>query len=169
MTFCKTILGVQKQTSSIGTLLELGAVPIMFFGVKNCLKNCHTIHKRHEANSILLQVHRMATEHNLPWPVLTKHHLDSIGIGSDSEVNNIHRAAFERLKDIFHQNSFEEINSEHSKLRTYAQLKTEAGMEKYLDSINIKNRTALTKLRLSNHELMSSKEGIRTCRKTKRI
>ena len=41
MTFCKTILGVQRQTSNIGTLLELGAVPIMFFGVKNCLKNWH--------------------------------------------------------------------------------------------------------------------------------
>ena len=38
MTFCKAILGVQKQTSNIGSLLELGAVPIMFFGVKNCLK-----------------------------------------------------------------------------------------------------------------------------------
>ena len=158
MTFCKALLGVQKQTSHIGILLELGAVPIMFFGVKNCLKNWHRIHKRHEANSILLQVHRIATEHNLPWPVMTKHYLDSIGIGSDSEVNNIHRAAFERLKDIFHQNSFEEINSDHSKLRTYAKLKTEPGMEKYLDSIkNIKNRTALTKLRLSNHELMIEK------------
>ena len=133
MTFCKAILGVQKQTSNIGSLLELGAVPIMFYGVKNCLKNWHRIHKRQEANKILLKVHSMATEHNLPWPILTKHHLDSIGIGSDSEVNNIHRAAFERLKDIFHQNCFEEINSEHSKLRTYAKLKTEVGTEKYLD------------------------------------
>ena len=158
MTFCKAILGVQKQTSNIGSLLELGAVPIMFYGVKNCLKNWHRIHKRQEANKILLKVHSMATEHNLPWPILTKHHLDSIGIGSDSEVNNIHRAAFERLKDIFHQNCFEEINSDHSKLRTYAKLKTEVGTEKYLDSIkNIKNRTALTKLRLSNHDLMIEK------------
>ena len=158
MTFCKAILGVQKQTSNIGSLLELGAVPIMFYGVKNCLKNWHRIHKRQEANKILLKVHSMAAEHNLPWPILTKHHLDSIGIGSDSEVNNIHRAAFERLKDIFHQNCFEEINSDHSKLRTYAKLKTEVGTEKYLDSIkNIKNRTALTKLRLSNHDLMIEK------------
>ena len=69
----------------------------MLFGVKNCLKNWHRIHKRHEANSILLKVHRMATKQNLPWPISTTHHPDSIGIGSDSEVNNIHRAAFERL------------------------------------------------------------------------
>ena len=64
--FCKTLLGVQKQTSNIGALLELGAVPIMFFGIKNCLKNRHRIHKKNEANSILLNVHQMATEHGLP-------------------------------------------------------------------------------------------------------
>ena len=29
MKFCKALLGVQKQTSNIGVLLELGAVPIM--------------------------------------------------------------------------------------------------------------------------------------------
>ena len=77
MSFCKTLLGVQKQTTNIGVLLELGAVPIMFFGVKNCLKNWHRIHKKHEANIITLKVHQMATEHNLPWTIVTKHHLDS--------------------------------------------------------------------------------------------
>ena len=158
MIFCRAILGVQKQTSKIGTLLELGAVPIMFFGVKNCLKNWHRIHKKNEANSILLKVHQMATENNLPWQTLTKHHLDTIGIGSESEIENIHRAAFERLKDIYHQNCFAEINSDHSKLRTYARVKTEIGMEEYLNSTeNIKDRTALTKIRLSNHDLMIEK------------
>ena len=66
MTFCKTLLGVQKQTSNIGTHLELGTVPIMFFGVKNCIKNWHRIHKKKEANSILLSIHEMGTECNLP-------------------------------------------------------------------------------------------------------
>ena len=65
----------------------------------------------------------MATQNNLPWQTLTKHNLDTIGIGSESEIENIHRAAFERLKDMFHQTSFEEINSENSKLRTYAKLR----------------------------------------------
>ena len=158
MKFYKALLGVQKQTSNIGTLLELGAVPIMFFGVKNCLKNWHRIHKNHEANSLLLKIHQMATEHNLPWPILTKNHLDSVGIVPDSDVENMHIATFEKLKEKFHQDSFEEINSEHSKLRTYAKLKTEIGMEDYLNSIeNIRDRTALTKIRLSNHDLMIEK------------
>ena len=86
-------------------------------------------------------------------------------------VITIHKVAFERLKDIFHHNSFEEINSYHSKLRTYAKLKTEIEMEEYLDSIkNIKDRTALTKICLSNHDLMIEKgrhqglqENLRLC------
>lgn len=61
---------------------------------------------------------------------------------------------FERACDIFHQNSFSEIKSENSKLRTYAKFKTEIGMEDYLHKIpKIEDRTSLTKIRLSNHHL----------------
>ena len=91
MAFCKALLGVQKQTSNIGTLLELGAVPIMFFGMKNCIKNWYIIHKKKQANSILLNVHQMATEHGLPWSILTKHTLDSIGIGSEGDIDDIQK------------------------------------------------------------------------------
>ena len=158
MKFCKTLLGVQKQTSNIGVLLELGAVPIMFFGVKNCLKNWDRIHKKYEANNIVLSTHQMAIEHNLPWPQMTKNQLDSIGIAPESDIENIHVEAFKKLKENFYQESFEEISSEHSKLRTYAKLKTEIGMEGYLNSIkNVGDRTALTKIRLSNHTLMIEK------------
>ena len=100
----------------------------------------------------------MAIELNLPWPLMTKNKLESIGISPESDIENIHKVAFEKLKENFHQESFEEIRSELSKLRTYAKLKTEIGMEKYLNSIeNIRDRTALTKLRLSNHTLMIEK------------
>ena len=158
MKFCKALLGVQKQTSNIGVLLELGAVPIMFFGVKNCLKNWNRIHKEREANSILLKVYDMASERNLPWPVLTKQHLDSISIRPESDVENLHKVAFEKLKEKFHSDSFEEIKSDRSKLRTYSKFKTETGLEGYLNSVkNIKDRTALSKIRLSNHDLMIEK------------
>ena len=48
---------------------------------------------------------------------------------------------------------------EDSRLRTYALLKTCPGFEKYLDNIipSLRNRTALTKLRLSDHKLMIEK------------
>lgn len=130
----------------------------MFYGVKNCLKNWHRIHKKSEANSVVLKIHQMASELNLPWPLMNKNRLDSVGISPESEIANIHRVAFEKLKENFHQQSLDEISSEHSKLRTYAKLKTVTGLEEYLSSIeNVRDRTALTKIRLSNHSLMIEK------------
>ena len=44
MRFCKELLGVLRQTPNIGPLLELGRIPLMFFGKKNCIKNWVSIH-----------------------------------------------------------------------------------------------------------------------------
>ena len=78
----------------------------------------------------------------------------------DLIVNNeIHRKSssqifFERACEIFHQNAYSEIKNENSKLRTYAKLKIDIGMEAYLLEVtNIQDRTSLTKLRLCNHQL----------------
>ena len=62
------------------------------------------------------------------------------------------------MADIFYQNTFAEIADDSSKLRTYGKLKHARGIEKYLLS-NIKEdqRISMTKLRLSNHELMIEK------------
>ena len=38
MRFCKELLGVQKQTSNTGVLLELGRVPLMIHGKKTVSK-----------------------------------------------------------------------------------------------------------------------------------
>ena len=114
--------------------------------------------KKSEANTIVIKTHKMSTELNLPWPLMNKNVLESIGLSPQDDVENIHKVAFEKLKENFYQESFEEISSEHSKLRTYAKLKTEIGMEKYLCIIeNVWDRTALTKIRLSNHTLMIEK------------
>ena len=65
-----------------------------------------------------------------------------------------HLSAYKRMCDIFHQTTFSEIRKETSKLRTYSLLKNKIGYEEYLSQIkNIKHRTILTKLRLSNHKL----------------
>ena len=59
------------------------------------------------------------------------------------------------MTDIFHQNSFEKINSCVHKLRTYAIFKKRAGIENYLVNVkNISERKHITKFRLSNHRLM---------------
>ena len=57
--------------------------------------------------------------------------------------------------EVFHQKAFTEISQESSKLRTYNLFKKEVRREPYLSSV--KDRISMTKLRLSNHELMIEK------------
>ena len=62
---------------------------------------------------------------------------------------------FQRISDQFHQNAFKTIRVEGSKLKTYSTLKNRIGIDTYLTDIqNIKYRSAITKLRLSNHPLL---------------
>ena len=59
---------------------------------------------------------------------------------------------------IFHQESFAEINKEGHKLRTYAKIKLKKGYANYLSIMaNVEKRTAVTKIRPSNHDLMIEK------------
>jgi len=43
---CKQLLGVQKQTTSIGVLLELGRIPLHIDAIKLSIKNWERIRKR---------------------------------------------------------------------------------------------------------------------------
>lgn len=70
----------------------------------------------------------------------------------------IFKKLYERQVDIFHQESFESIRRDDSKLRKYALIKVERGFETYLTDIrNIHIRNSVTKFRLSNHNLMIEK------------
>ena len=82
-----------------------------------------------------------------------------------------HLEVFNRLSDIFHQESFAEIKKVSSKLRTYSVVKTKIGIEGYLTAnpkLNTQDRIALTKFRLSNHDLMIEKGRHLNLEKTKR-
>ena len=91
---------------------------------------------------------------NLTWQNQIKNTLTINGM-LDHFLNNdkrTHTFAFQRLCDIFHKNTLQDIKRESSKLRTYSLLKTQIGYETYLSQVqNIEHRTALTKFRLSNH------------------
>jgi hypothetical protein len=160
MRICKQILGVQKQTTNIGVLLELGKTPLDISCIKLAVKNWERIKKKN-ANSLLLASYNDAIKENLSWISGIKGHLEQNGMLSlflndymDSP-NFIHKKLYQTLLDEFHQNAFETIRNESSKLRTYALAKTEIGLENYLISIkNVKLRTQLTRFRLSNHNLM---------------
>ena len=79
-------------------------------------------------------------------------------MSAETTSSNVNQIYFKRKSDIFHQNAFANISENSSKLRTYSLLKTEPGFENYLsDILSVKDRTALTKFRLSNHPLMIEK------------
>ena len=156
--FCKDILGVQRQTTNVGVLLDLGRVPIMLFAKKNCIKNWGRIHIIGKANEIVMSTHHIAIRYRLKWAQAVTDCLNNIGIGGLSKNEYVHNTAIKRMTDIFHQEAFAEINRDESKLRTYAKIKTEIGIEKYLFCIpNVETRIAVSRIRLSNHDLMIEK------------
>ena len=96
----------------------------------------------------------------LSWDASIKSALESNGMVNfylcdcGKEHPFVYKRVFERLTDHFHNTAFEEIKLDTSKLRTYAKVKTEIGIEKYLVEIkNTEIRSKVTKLRLSNHRL----------------
>ena len=98
--------------------------------------------------------------------------LFNIGLGDLflSKDKNSHLKAINRMADIFHQEAFSDIRRKDSRLRTYGILKTQSGIEDYLSEIkSIKERTALTKFRLSNHALMIEKGRHKNIDKTQRF
>ena len=158
MRFCKDLLGVQRQTSNFGVLLEMGRVPIMIYGKKNAIKNWARIHIEGKANQIVLWTHLNSIDNQLKWSESVSECLNRMGIGGEHTNKFVDKSAFQRMTDIFHQEAFAEINRDKSKLRTYAKIKQEQGMENYLNIVrNVDRRTHLSKLRLSNHDLMIEK------------
>ena len=57
MMICKQILGVQKQTTNIGVLLELGRVPLRIWAAKFSVKNWERI-RLGIGNEILIEAYK---------------------------------------------------------------------------------------------------------------
>ena len=158
MRFCKDLLGVQRQTTNIGVLLELGRTPIMISAIKNCIKNWTRIHILKKANTLVLLTHQSSLKYSLKWTEQIIICLNSSGIGYENNNPFLFNTVYKRLTEIFYQEGFININKEDSKLRSFAKLKTEIGMTKYLTQVkHLDSRIALSKLRLSNHDLMIEK------------
>ena len=160
MSFCKQLLGVQKQSANDGVLLELGQFPLLILAKKRAIKNWVRMAANTGCSEVLRESYRGSVDGGLLWASNMEALLSGIGLmqafvdrdpGADLK-------AFQRLQDIYHQTVFERIKNGGGRLRTYALFKTAPGFEKYLDDVAcIKERTALTKLRISNHVLMIEK------------
>ena len=152
---CKHVLGVQKQTTNIGVLLELGRIALQIYAKKAAFKNWERIRQGKVKTS-----YANAVKDNLPWVTDMKECLEKNGMmcfyvnSYENKPPFIHKKLFQKLSDIFHQEAFCNITNPQSKLRTYGLLKTSIGLENYLTKItNPAFRRAVTKFRLSNHKL----------------
>ena len=162
--FCRQLLGVQKQTSTQGVLLELGLTPLVPFAKKVSVKNWNRI-CNNNANEIVIESQENSCKENLPWTSSVKGILESNGLlqlyldnqVTDKETRNtipVENYLYSRLIDQYHQSAFEEIRNPNSKMFTYSKFKTTIGREKYLSTVKKeKHRIAMTKIRLSNHKL----------------
>ena len=153
---------MQTQTTNIGVYLETGELPLSIFAKKNSIKNWARI-MRNKANKLTKISVENSGKEKLMWFEKIKDELFSIGLGEffmsvKDTSDHTEQIYFQRKSDIFHQSAFGKIIEDSSKLRTYALLKKEIGFENYLTEVtSIRDRTALTKFRLSNHTLMIEK------------
>ena len=158
--FCKHLLGVQKHTTTNGVLLELGRIPLALFAKKSAVKNWERIQKG-QANYLVRTSDKYANEKGLEWVNRIKYCLSENGFGYTHLQNDVHNAHIKlgaRQVDIFNQTALSNIANPDSKLRTYSLVKNTPGTENYLlNIVNNKYRQAVSKLRLSNHDLMIEK------------
>ena len=68
MKFCKQLLGVQKQTTNSGVLLELGQIPLQIYAIKNATKNWVRIACDNKANELVTKSYSFGLLENLKWP-----------------------------------------------------------------------------------------------------
>ena len=157
--FYKHLLGVQKQTTNIAVLLELGQIPLILHAIKIAIKNWERINILKKANILVTKSYEIALQEDLKWPNLVRNKLAEIGMmQSFWGEQETHKKAFSRMSDIFHQDAFSAMSKDSSKMRSYQLIKGEIGFETYLTTVvNIQNRKILSKFRLSNHNLMIEK------------
>ena len=87
MKFCKDVLGVQRQTTNVGVLLELGRIPLELgriplcvYAKKNCIKNGDRIAVQEKSNKISKTSCDWVTKNNIGWAHSIKEYFSHIGL-----------------------------------------------------------------------------------------
>ena len=134
--------------------------PLEIYAKKNAAKNWDRIYLQQSGNELLLTSCNEPSENN--WISTVKNTFEKVDmldtfLNENPSHTTPFSALFYREKDIFTQTALESIQN-MSKMQTYAFLKQSWKIEDYLLQVgNIKDRTALSKLRLSDHTLAMEK------------
>ena len=132
MMMLKQLLGVQKQTTNIGVLLELGRTPLNLSAIKFTVKNWERI-RIGKGNELLLGSYR---DGEFSWDANIKLILESNGMQNlynsepSGEYPFLYKKIFQKLDNDFHQASFETIRGDRSKLKTYSLLRHQQGLKR---------------------------------------
>ena len=99
MSFCKQLLGVQKQTTNIGVLLELGQIPLSILYQKSSISNWARIVTKTKCNDNVIKSYETAVSEKLSWATRIENTLSSIGMREQFMVkdNSTPLKAFERM------------------------------------------------------------------------
>ena len=153
----KQILGVRRQTTNLGVLLELGRGTLDIECIKFGIKNWERI-RGDNANKLIIDSYKSALGEGLPWLVGVEGHLVAGGLGGMPPGPDGKPFIYTKLYDVmtrkFGVDALAAIKDSGHKLRTYSMMKTGVGFEDYLNIIrNVSVRTQFTKFRLSDHDL----------------
>jgi len=166
--FCKSLLGVRKNSSNLATRAELGRYPLWIEVYTRLYSYYKRLVKEVPRNSLQFEaflVQQDLHSRNIPcWFSNVSKILEESGfayllINSDRNTSFAQSEVNQRLKDNFVQNFYSEMNSpgmkenQGNKLRTYRKFKLTYEREKYLEITNFSYRRAMTKLRISDHPL----------------
>ena len=169
---CKQIIGVNKKTSNIATIAELGRYPLYIDIQTQIIKYLLRL-KIIKKERLLFKAYQEQIENineqnnwiNNAKIILDKNGLSYIFLNHKDSVNIInHRGIKEmgfylknRIKDIFEQNIMYHFHiktkNKEGKLIFYGQLKGRYIKENYLNIKNVEYRKMLSNIRMSTHKL----------------
>ena len=162
--FVKYILNVHKKCSNFGVMSETGRIPIILDSFKASSNYWYRI--QNMTSGLLKDAYNEAKniheEGGKSWFSAISNMFDIMKtpggnkykMCSKSSVKHIIKTDLTKLyTDIWYKHRGHLIN-ENGKLRTYVQIKTNFGYEKYLDLIDeSKTRKTVTKFKISSHKL----------------
>ena len=162
--FCRWILSVRKSTNLSGLYGELGRFPLIIIRQTNMIRYWIKLLTSND-NCLPKKIYRMLkndidngrTYNGLNWAYQIKSMLDKIGLSNiwiqQFEISIPYNLIKQRIFDMYKQSWYSSINNSN-RLEMYSRFKHEFAMENNLDFIKEKKyRFALTKFRLSSHDL----------------
>lgn len=162
--FCRRILNVKISTHLCGLYGELGRIPLKIQRKLNILKYWIKLLKLQQDSvpkkiNLLLKddANKNLTYNGSNWAFQIKSILESIGLAfiwyNQLEMDIPFSLIKQRIMDMYYQSWYSDINNSNG-LITYCRYKHDFAFENYLDVLKEnKYRVALTRFRLSSHDL----------------